>query len=70
MNDHKQLRKHILELLDGASAHIDLESALADFPPERISERPRRFSRQSRRQHKAQRVSAGLACDRRQSYRR
>ena len=40
MNDQKQLREHLLELLDGASAHIDLESALADFPPERINERP------------------------------
>jgi hypothetical protein len=40
MNDQKQLHEHLLELLDGASAHIDLESALADFPIERINERP------------------------------
>jgi hypothetical protein len=40
MNEHKQLREHIIELLDGKSAHIDLESALKVFPLERINERP------------------------------
>jgi len=33
------LRQHLLELLEGESAHIDLESALKDFPLDRINER-------------------------------
>ncbi len=31
MNDHS-LRKHLLELLRGGSAHLQFEAALADFP--------------------------------------
>ena len=30
--DDKALRDHLLELLEGKSAHIDFESAVADFP--------------------------------------
>jgi hypothetical protein len=40
MDDDKSLREHIIELLDGKSAHINLESALKDFPLERINDRP------------------------------
>jgi hypothetical protein len=38
MDKHKVLREHVLELLEGKSAHIDIESALKDFPVERINE--------------------------------
>ena len=37
MDDQKPLREHLLELLEGKSAHIDLESALADFPLDNIN---------------------------------
>jgi len=40
MNNDGQLRKHIIELLDGKSAHIDLESALKDFPSDKINDKP------------------------------
>jgi hypothetical protein len=33
-------RSHVLELLEGRSAHIDLESGLKDFPIERINDKP------------------------------
>src|SRR6478672_76061 len=33
----KALRKHLLELLDGKSGHIDIDSALADFPLDGIN---------------------------------
>ena len=39
MDDQRQLREHLLELLEGKSAHIDVESALRDFPVERINEK-------------------------------
>ena len=38
MEHDKALRDHLLELLDGRSAHIDVESALNGFPLERINE--------------------------------
>jgi uncharacterized damage-inducible protein DinB len=38
MSDQKQLREHLLELLAGKSAHIDTESAVKDFPLERIND--------------------------------
>ena len=38
MDKDKALREHVLELLEGKSAHIDIESALKDFPVERINE--------------------------------
>jgi hypothetical protein len=37
MDDQKALREHLVELLDGKSAHIDLESAFADFPLDHIN---------------------------------
>ena len=38
MDAQKALREHILELLEGKSAHIDLESAIKDFPLDKINE--------------------------------
>jgi DinB superfamily len=40
MDEQANVRKHVLELLEGKSAHIDLESALSDFPLGKINERP------------------------------
>jgi hypothetical protein len=40
MNDQTQLRSHLLELLEGRSAHIGLEAALRGFPMNLINERP------------------------------
>jgi hypothetical protein len=37
MDKEKLLREHLLELLLGRSAHIDLESAVADFPVDHIN---------------------------------
>lgn len=37
MSENKQLREHLLELLDGKSAHIHLASALEDFPTGEIN---------------------------------
>lgn len=39
MDDQKELRAHLIELIDGKSAHIDLESAIKDFPLEQINTR-------------------------------
>ena len=33
MKEHNALRRHLLELLAGGHAHVDLETAVADFPP-------------------------------------
>jgi hypothetical protein len=38
MSNDKAVREHVVELLKGKSAHIDLESALKDFPLERIND--------------------------------
>jgi len=38
MNKDMEIRTHILELLEGKSAHIDIASALKDFPLELINE--------------------------------
>lgn len=38
MDKDKALREHLIELLEGKSAHIDLGSALSDFPLDRINE--------------------------------
>ena len=38
MNTDKILREHLLELLDGGSAHIRVEPALSGFPLDRINE--------------------------------
>jgi uncharacterized damage-inducible protein DinB len=39
MQTDKQLRDHVIELLDGRSAHIDVASALDGFPVERMNDR-------------------------------
>ena len=39
MDKDKALRQHLLELLNGESAHISLESVLNDFPIENINKR-------------------------------
>jgi hypothetical protein len=39
MDKQKELRAHILELLDGKSAHIDLKNALKDFPLGKINKK-------------------------------
>jgi DinB superfamily len=39
MNNDKALRDHLLELLEGKSAHIGLEPALKDFPADKINEK-------------------------------
>jgi uncharacterized damage-inducible protein DinB len=35
----KELRNHLLELLEGKFAHIDLETLIQNFPAEKINER-------------------------------
>ena len=39
MDEQKVLREHLIELLDGRSAHIDLGSAVKDFPADKINVR-------------------------------
>ena len=39
MDTQKELREHLLELLEGKSAHIDLETALREFPLDKINTR-------------------------------
>lgn len=39
MDKDKALREHLIELLDGESAHISLETVLLDFPIEKINDR-------------------------------
>jgi hypothetical protein len=39
-NESDDLHAHVLELLDGKSAHIDLESGLKDFLLDRINDKP------------------------------
>ena len=39
MDPQKELREHLIELLEGQSAHIDLESAIKDFPTDKINVR-------------------------------
>jgi hypothetical protein len=40
MSKNTIIRTHVLELIDGKSAHIDLESGLKDFPSDRINDKP------------------------------
>lgn len=40
MENQKALREHLLELLDGRSAHIDMETAIRSFPMNLINDRP------------------------------
>lgn len=39
MDTQKEIRAHLLELLEGGSAHIDLETVLDEFPIEQINTR-------------------------------
>jgi len=39
MDDQKELREHLLELLEGKFAHIDLEMAFKDFPVDKMNVR-------------------------------
>ncbi len=39
MDTQKELREHLLEMLQGKSAHIDLETVLKEFPPDEINTR-------------------------------
>src|SRR5215212_3123684 len=39
MDTQKELREHLLKLLEGKSAHIDLETVLREFPIEQINTR-------------------------------
>ena len=39
MDTQKELREHLLELLEGKSAHIGLETALRQFPVDKINAR-------------------------------
>ncbi len=39
MDTNKELRRHLLELLEGKSAHIDLETVLNEFPIGEINRR-------------------------------
>ena len=39
MDTNKELRRHLLELLEGKSAHIDLETVLNEFPIGEINTR-------------------------------
>jgi DinB superfamily len=39
METQKELRSHLLELLEGKSAHIDLETVLREFPVDAINTR-------------------------------
>jgi uncharacterized damage-inducible protein DinB len=41
MDKQKELRAHLLELLDGKSAHIDLKKGLKDFPMDKINTKVR-----------------------------
>ena|SRR5687767_7968494 len=41
MDRQKELRNHLLELLEGKFAHIDLETLIQNFPAEKINERAR-----------------------------
>ena len=39
-NIDRDVRSHLLEVLEGKSAHIDIESALKDFPLDNINKKP------------------------------
>src|SRR5215203_6190598 len=39
MDTQKELREHLLELLEGKSAHIALETVLREFPTDKINTR-------------------------------
>jgi len=39
MDNQKELREHIIALLEGGGAHIDLKKALKDFPVDKINKK-------------------------------
>ena len=39
MNQDQALREHLLHLLDGGGAHVNFESAVADFPAEKAHQK-------------------------------
>lgn len=39
MDTQKEIRRHLLELLEGRSAHVDLETVLREFPVEQVNTR-------------------------------
>ena len=39
MDIQKEIREHLLELLKGKSAHLDLETVMSEFPPDEINTR-------------------------------
>lgn len=39
MNQNQALREHLLNLLDGGSAHVDFESVVRDFPVEKAHQK-------------------------------
>jgi DinB superfamily len=41
MKHDNSLRRHVLELLEGGHAHVDLDTALADFPPTLRGKKPK-----------------------------
>jgi len=41
MKNENALRQHVLELLAGGHAHVDLKTALAEFPPRLRGKKPR-----------------------------
>jgi hypothetical protein len=41
MKDDENLRRHVLELLAGGHAHVDLKTALADFPRRLRGKKPK-----------------------------
>jgi hypothetical protein len=41
MTNDKALRNHVIELLAGGHAHVDLKKALADFPPRLRGKKPK-----------------------------
>ncbi len=43
MDAQKDLRKHLLELLEGKFAHVDLETVITDFPVEKINTKVENF---------------------------
>ena len=43
MDEQKELREYLLELLEGKSAHVDLETVITNFPLEKINDRIENF---------------------------
>jgi len=43
MNDQKEIREHLAELLEGKFAHIDLETVITRFPKDKINTKVENF---------------------------